>query len=109
MTVGNGQLITARVELDGSSELAGSTKMANCFVRPESQILARRESIRVGLVKHCGEALSLGRSRFVGSGKAVEVSSGCSLESKVTISNKLGEVGWGDRNRGRHVGCGKCG
>ncbi len=43
MTVGNGQLITARVELDGSSEPAGSTKMANCFVRPESQMLARRE------------------------------------------------------------------
>ena len=43
VTVGNGQLITARVALDGLSGLVGSTRMANCLVRPESQRLARRD------------------------------------------------------------------
>jgi hypothetical protein len=105
-TVGKGQLITARVELDGLfHEPAGSTKMANCVVRPESQMLARLRVYRVGLAEHCGEALGLGRSRFVGSGKAVEVGGGCGLESEVTVG-EFGEVGWGCRNRGRHVGCG---
>ncbi len=47
----------------------------------------------------------MGRSRFVGSGKAVEVGGGCSLESEVTVG-ELGEVGWFCRDRGRHVGCG---
>ena len=41
--VGSGQLITARVALDGLSGLVGSTRMANCLVRPESQRLARRD------------------------------------------------------------------
>ena len=42
-TVGNGQLITARVALVGSSGLVASIMKANCLVRPESQMLARRE------------------------------------------------------------------
>ena len=52
--------------------------------------------------------MGLGWGWFVGGGKAVEVGGGCSLEGEVTIGD-LGEVGWGGRNRGRHVGCGKCG
>lgn len=44
---------------------------------------------------------------FVGGRKAVEVSGFGGLEGEVTVG-EFGEVGWGGRNRGRHVCCGGC-
>ena len=52
--------------------------------------------------------MGLGWGWFVSSGEAVEVGGGCSLEGEFTVS-ELGKVGWGGRNRGRHVCCGECG
>ena len=73
----------------------------------ESGVAEVGESRCVGVLfaEGCGKAFSMVGVGVVGSGETVEVSCCCGLESEVTVG-ELGEVGWGCRNRGRHVGCG---
>ena len=51
VTVGKGQLRTARVALGGSSWVVGSIKKANCLVSPESQKLASLDVSGYSLLK----------------------------------------------------------